>query len=94
MWCSSQGSVLEPLLFLLYVNDMPIAVSRCDLFAGDSCLVFQHKNVEEIEKVFTSKVKKRNDKNLLPALQELAYGGQKINKSINFSLRTQISVRL
>ena len=46
-----QGSILGPLLFLLYVNDMPQAVD-CDLYlyADDSCLVFQHKNVKEIEK--------------------------------------------
>ena len=47
-----QGSILGPLLFLLYVNDMPQALS-CDLllYADDSCLIFQHKDVKEIEKV-------------------------------------------
>ena len=46
-----QGSILEPLLFLLYVNDMKQAVD-CDLFlyADDSCLVYQHKDVKEIER--------------------------------------------
>ena len=46
-----QGSILGPLLFLIYVNDMPMAV-KCDLFlyADDNCLVFQSKNVEDIEK--------------------------------------------
>ena len=45
-----QGSILGPLIFLLYVNDMNQAVD-CDLFlyADDSCLVFQHKNVKDIE---------------------------------------------
>ena len=47
-----QGSILGPLLFLLYINDMPQALS-CDLllYADDSCLIFQNKNVKEIEKV-------------------------------------------
>ena len=38
------------LLFLLYVNDMKQAVN-CDLFlyADDSCLVYQHKDLKEIE---------------------------------------------
>ena len=46
-----QGSILGPLIFLLYVNDMSQSV-KCELFlyADDSCLVFQHKNLEEIEK--------------------------------------------
>ena len=46
-----QGSILGPLLFLLYVNDMPQSV-ECDLFlyADDSCLVFQHKDLNIIEK--------------------------------------------
>ena len=45
----SQGSILGPLLFLLY-DDMPQAV-KCDLFlyVDDTCLTFQHENVKEIE---------------------------------------------
>ena len=45
-----QGSILGPLLFLIYVNDMKQAVSSDLLLcADDSCLVFQHKHVTEIE---------------------------------------------
>ena len=46
-----QGSILGPLLFFIYVIDMPMAV-KCDLFlyADDTCLVFQSKNVKDIEK--------------------------------------------
>ena len=46
-----QGSILQPLLFLIYLNDMPQAVqSNLFLYADDSCLVFQGKDVIEIEK--------------------------------------------
>ena len=46
-----QGFILGPLLFLIYVNDMPQAVkSNLFLYADDSCLVFQGKDVIEIEK--------------------------------------------
>ena len=44
-----QGSILGPLLFLLYVNDMPQAI-ECDflLYADDYVLFFSHKNVDVI----------------------------------------------
>ena len=46
-----QGSILGTLLFLIYVNDMKQAVSSdLLLYADDSCLIFQHKHVTEIEK--------------------------------------------
>ena len=43
------GSILGPLLFLLYVNDMPQAI-ECDLllYADDSVLLFTHTNVDVI----------------------------------------------
>ena len=46
-----QKSILGPLLFLLYVNDRTQAVD-CDLFlyADDSCLLYQHKDVKEMER--------------------------------------------
>ena len=45
-----QGSILGPLLFLIYVNDMSQAI-ECDLYlyADDSCLLFQHNSVTEIK---------------------------------------------
>ena len=46
-----QGSILGPILFLIYVNDMSQAV-KCHLFlyADDSCLVCQHKDMNVIKK--------------------------------------------
>ena len=46
-----QGSIFGPLLFLVQVNNMSTAV-KCNLFlyADDKCLVFQSKNVKDVEK--------------------------------------------
>ena len=44
-----QGSILGPLLFLLYVNDMPQAVqSDLFLYADDTCLVYSNKSASVV----------------------------------------------
>ena len=44
----------DPFLDLVYINDMPQAAD-CDLFlyADDTCLLFQHKDLERIKEELT-----------------------------------------
>ena len=48
-----QRSTLEPLLFLLYINDIPQALPDSDtyLYAHDTSIFYQYKDIAEIENV-------------------------------------------
>ena len=52
----SQSSALGPLLFLLYINDLPKIINKTSapiIFADDSSTLFTHPNLIDFKKTFT-----------------------------------------
>ena len=63
-----QGSILDPLLFLCYVNDMSISInSECKLllYADDCTILFSHKDPQVISKKLSKELESCSNCNWL-----------------------------
>ena len=87
-----QGSVLGPLLFLLYINDLPKIINKTSapiIFADDNGILFAHSNLTDFNNIHTvfETLNKRFKANQLPL---------NFNKTnyIHFTTKRNMSINL
>jgi hypothetical protein len=58
-----QGSVLGPLIFILYINDMQYALKKCHniLFADDTTIFIHGKDIKQLYQIMNSELKELNE---------------------------------
>ena len=85
----SQGSTLAPLLFLIYINDLPAATKlKVKLCADDAALTFSAKTPRKVENTINSELNKISD---WTKLNRLSINNKKTNYMITMKKKIKHS---
>ena len=88
-----QGSVLGPLLFLLYVNDIFKSSEKLSfiLFADDTNIFYQHEDIKVMTETLNNELNKVNLWLQANKLSLKCYCGQKNNSYFSLDFKTMLT---
>ena len=87
-----QGSILGPLLFLVYINDLPAVTSlSVKLFADDACLLKHDKDSVALQHIVNAELEKVND---WMKINKLSINGTKTSYMVFTKRKKKLNIKI